>query len=305
MAKVKNPTRPLAVVNVLPQADGQNKIVVCIMPDPAALAGERESRAAIGLDASLSIKEWFGTPGPFGGGTNYVQPVARKLGEILCGVTRDGKTNLFYWALGPGDEFEEIGTFGVKEMASADVSGPKKHVWGKGTRLLPAVQHVVETVGVGAAWVMGIIVTDGVIDDEPECMEYCRNLGQWLRENSHVTMKLVLIGLGPQVDASQLVRFDDMFEGTELENDIDLWSHGLVLDIKDDEEIVGVVFGELMSEKIIVAPEGKVLDAGGNVVVRFSDGLPGKFQFLLPKGCRSFTLQAGGQEVVQDISSVL
>lgn len=305
MAKIKSPTKPLADVNVLPQVDGQNKIVVCVMPDPSELAGEQESRAAIGIDASLSIKEWFGTKGPFGGGTNYIEPVAHKLGEMLCGVTRDGQCKLFYWALGMGEEIEEIGTFNAEAVAAAEISGPKDHTWGKGTRILPAVKNIVEGAGEGVSWVMGVIVTDGVVEDEAEAMEYCLSLGQWLKDNSHVTIKLVLIGLGGDVDADQLERFDDMFENTELEGVIDLWSHGLVADIKDEEDIVGILFGELMSEETIVAPSGKVLDADGNLVKQFSDGLPGKFTFMLPTGCSSFTLQVGSTEVVQDISAAL
>jgi len=305
MAKIKSPTKPLADVNVLPQPDGQNKVVVCVMPDPSDLAGEQESRAAIGIDASLSIKEWFGTPGPFGSGTNYIEPVARKLGEMLCGVTRDGKCRQFYWALGMGDEIEEIGTFDAVTVAAAEISGPKDHTWGKGTKILPAVKNIVEGAGEGVSWVMGVIVTDGVVEDEPEAMEYCLSLGQWLTENTHVTIKLVLIGLGPEVDSAQMERFDDMFENTALEGSIDIWSHGLVSDIKDEDDIVGILFGELMSEEIIVAPSGKILDADGTLVKQFADGLPGKFTFTLPAGCTSFTLQAGGKDVVQDISAAL
>jgi len=304
MAKVKDLAKPLADVNVLPQGDGTNKIVVCVQPDPDLLIGESESRAVIGLDASLSIKEWFGTPGPFGSGTNYIQPVARKLGEMLCGVTRDGKCRLFYWALGMGEDIEDIGAFDAAGMSEADIVGPKEHTWGKGTHILPAVKNIVEG-SQGAAWVMGVIVTDGVIEDEAECMEYCMGLGQWLKDNTHVTIKLVLIGLGKDVDAAQLERFDDMFENSELEGVIDIWSHGLVADIKDEDNIIGILFGELMSEDVIVAPSGKVVDPDGNLVAQYSDGLPGKFQFMLPEGCSSFTLQVGGNEIVQDLSSAV
>jgi len=305
MAKIKSLTKPLADVNVLSQGDGQNKIVVCVQPDPSLLIGESESRAVIGLDASLSIKEWFGTPGPFGSGTNHMEPVARKLGEMLCDVTRDGKCKLFYWALGMGEDIEPIGSFDAEGMAGADISGPKEHTWGKGTKILPAVKNIVEGVGEGVSWVIGVIVTDGVIEDEAECMEYCMSLGQWLKDNTHVTIKLVLIGLGKDVDGDQLERFDDMFEASELEGVIDLWSHGLVADIKDEDNIIGILFGELMSENTIVAPSGKVLDPNGNVVAHFSDGLPGKFQFMLPEDCSSFTLQVGESEVVQDLSSAI
>ena len=129
--------------------------------------------------------------------------------------------------------------------------------------------------------------------------------GDLLAEIRDVEIKLILIGLGDDVDKDQLERFDDMFEGTDLEDDIDIWSHGLVADIKNEDDILGILFGELMDEKKIVAPSGKILDSDGNVVVTFADGLPGKFTFMLPASCTSFTLQAGGREVVQDLSSAL
>ena len=306
MAKVIGPTKPLADVNVLPQGDGNNKIVVCVMPDPRALAGEQESRAAIGIDASLSIKPWFGTPGPFVADPNRMEPVARKLGEILCGVTKDDQAQFFYWALGSGSDTEDIGTFKAKDIPAVDIDGPKEHRWGKGTHMLPAIKAIVEGGGgTSSSWVMGVIVTDGIIEDEEACMEYCMGLGKFLKENPEVTIKLVLIGIGEDVDADQLERFDDMFEGTDLEDDIDIWSHGLVRDIKNEDDIIAVLFGELMSEETIVAPSGKVLDAEGNVVKQFTDGMPGKFNFILPGSSASFTLQAGGKEVVQDLSSAM
>ena len=312
MAKVKSPTRPLADVNVLPQDRNKNKIVVCVMPDPQDLVGERESRASIGIDASLSIKKWFGTPGPFVSDPNRMESVVRKLGEVLCGVTRKEEVQLFYWALGTGEETEDIGTLTLKEIAEADVNGPKEHKWGKGTKLLPAIKEVVQGHQGGEVWMMGVILTDGIIEDEDECMEYCMGLGKWLKQNNEdkpeqeqVTIKLVLIGLGDDVNAEQLEGFDDMFEGTDLEDDIDLWSSGLVQNIRDEEDIIGILFGELMSEEQIVAPSGKVFDDKGKVVEQFTDGVPGKFSFLLPKSSKSFTLQVGDKEVVQDLSSVM
>ncbi|MCY2927901.1 MAG: hypothetical protein NTV86_00115 [Planctomycetota bacterium] len=313
--KVKGPTKPLADVNVVPQENGTNKIVVCVMPDPRALSGERESTSVIALDASLSIKQWFGTPGPFMSQPNPMEPVARKLGEILSNAVKKEEVRFFYWALGGGQDIEEMGTVKGADIPKTEFIGPRTKKWGKGTHMLPAIKAIVEPPpGAQAiAWVMGVIITDGIIEDEEACMAYCMELGRWLKghneeaqkEDDKVTIKLVLIGLGDTVDDAQLERFDDMFEGTELEDDIDLWSHGLVRDIKNEEDIVGVLFGELMSEEMIVAPSGKVVDPEGKVVAAFTDGLPGKFQFTLPRGCRSFTLQASGKEVVQDLSDVL
>ena len=297
--------KPLADVNVLPQGDGTNKIVVCVQPDPNVLIGERESRAVIALDASRSIKEWYGEEGPFSAVPNRMKPIAAKLGEILCGLMKDDQVQYFYWAMGTGGDIEDIGTFKSSELADVDISGVEKHQWGRGTHLLPAIKAIVEGAGTSSRWVMGVILTDGVFEDEEACMEYCMGLGSFLKENPDVVIKLIIIGVGEEVDADQLVRFDDMFEGTELEEDVDIWSCCPIKDIQDEEGILNVLFGELMSEDIIVATAGKVVDADGNVIKHFTDGLPGKFDFMLPDTATSFTLQAGGKEVVQDLSDPL
>jgi len=305
-AKARQLVKALADVNVVPQGDGQNKIVVCVKPDPNVLIGEKDSRAVIGLDASRSIKPWYGNKTAFGMvEPNRIKPIAVKLGEILCGLMKDDKTRFFYWAMGTGGDTEEIGTFGSDELADMNVNGVGKTQWGRGTHLLPAIKTVVEGGGDSSSWVMGVLLTDGVIEDEEAAMEYCMGLGKFLVENPEVTIKLILLGVGEEVDAEQLTRFDDMFEGTDLEDDVDIWSCCPIDDIEDEEGILDVLFGELMTEDIIVAPSGKVLDPEGNLVKQFSDGLPGKFSFMLPEASTSFTLQAGGQDLVQDLSDAL
>ena len=98
---------------------------------------------------------------------------------------------------------------------------------------------------------------------------------------------------------------DDIFEGTNLKdpkgNDIDLWDHKLASEMRQLHE----VFAEVVSEKIIVADTGRVLDASGRVVVDYSDGVPALLRFSLPRGCRSFTLELPGHRVTQDLSEAL
>src|SRR5262245_53543618 len=102
MPKVTRPTRPLAVVNVLPHRDGSHEVVASFMPDPDLLfGGEANGRAFLALDASASLKRMYGYGGPFGGDPNYVQAVARKLGSLLASVTRSGTVFATYWAASP------------------------------------------------------------------------------------------------------------------------------------------------------------------------------------------------------------
>jgi hypothetical protein len=293
-------------VNVLPQGDGSNEIVVCFMPDPDVLVGEGESKACLCLDASKSIKQWFGEKTVFMTKPNYVQAVASKLGAILCSVTKSGKVSTIYWALSPGGgDIEEIGEFDAAGCGSADISGPKQHNWGTGTRMLPAIQYVVETVAKDADWTMGVIVTDGIIEDEADCMEYCMKLGELISNDQHPEVKLVLIGVGDEVDEGQLERFDDMFEDTALEGKVDLWSSGIAFSMEDEADILGVLFGELVSEEMVVATSGSVLDGTGAQIASYADGLPAKLRFVLPKGQTTFTVHTPDGEVAQDISEAL
>ena len=304
MPKITHPTRPLADVNVLPQRDGSHEVVVCFMPDPVLLFGEGNSRAFLALDASASLRKMYGFGGPFGGDPNYMQAVARKLGATLTSITRSGKVAALYWAVSPdGSKVEPIGEFDEADWQRAVINGPRKEKWGKSTRLLPAIQFCADKVAAGSDWTLGVIVTDGIIEDEADCINYCLRIGKEMALGRRKPIKLILIGIGEEVDKVQLERFDDMFEGTGINHD--LWSHGLVASMEDEADILAVLYGELMTEDTIVAPRGWVEDARGTQLRNFSDGLPGKFRFDLPRGHTSFVIRTPDRTITQDISQSL
>ncbi len=304
MAKIARPVRPLADVNVIPKGDGSAEVVVCFMPDPDILVGEGHSKAFLALDASVSLRSMYGFGGPFGGAQNYMQAVARKLGETLTAVTRTGKVLCLYWAVSPeGNKVEEVGEFDEAGWAGATIAGPTREKWGRGTKLLPALQHGVDKVAAGSDWTLGVVLTDGIIEDEKDCSDYCINLGREIAAGKRKTIKLVLIGLGEEVDEAQLQRFDDMFEGTGI--DYDLWSHGLVASIQDETDILAVLYGELMNEQTVIAPTGRVEDGAGNVLASWTDGMPGKFRFVLPKGQTQFSVKAQSHTITQSVAEAL
>jgi len=312
MPKITRPTKPLADVSLPnPDKNADNEVVICFQPDRNTIWGnpEANANAVLALDASRSIKRMFGTTGVFGGGEpNYVEMVSRKVGEILCDVTKKGDVSMLYWALGPGGEnLEDIGSFERDECETCDISGPNSGAWGTGTKILPPIKKIVEEHFDVAEATMGVIVTDGIIEDEKEAMDYCLKLGKRLiDEGKTESFKLVLIGVGEEVDEGQLERFDDMFEDDDdFEGDeIDIWAHGVAAHMKDEADILDVLFGEMMSEDTIIADSGSVLDSSGNEIKSFSDGLPGKFRFVLPKGESSFTIHTPGGEVTQDVSEL-
>lgn len=305
MPKISRPARPLADVNVLPRRDGSHEIVVCFMPDPDLLfGGEANARAFLALDASASLKKMYGFGGPFGGDPNYMQAVARKLGAILASVTRTGKVFAAYWAVSPdGSKVEPLGEFDEAAWLKLPLTGPRKEKWGKGTRLLPAIQFCCDKITAGADWTIGVVVTDGIIEDEHDCVNYCLRLGKEMAAGKRKPVKLVLIGIGEEVDAAQLQRFDDMFEGSGIR--YDLWSHGLVASMQEEADILSVLYGKLMTEDTPVAPHGWVEDARGQKLKDWSDGLPGKFRFELPRGQTSFVIRTPGCTITQDISEAL
>lgn len=308
MPRIARPVKPLADVNVLPQKDGSNEIVVCFMPDPDTLVGEGESRAVLALDASKSMKEMFGG-GVFMPKANYVQAVARKIGEILCTIARSGKVGMMYWALGPGGaETEQIGEFSADKCAQAQIIGPPKKNWGTGTRLLPTVKYIVETVAAKASFTMGVVITDGILekDDFEDVKKYCYKVGEGLvAKGEPSALKLVLIGVGAEIDEKQLQGLNDMFEDTALEGKIDLWATGIAADMQEETDIVGTLFGELMSEEEMIALSGRVV-SNGKLINSYTDGLPAKIRFKLPKGSTEFTIQVPNHpDVTQDISEAL
>jgi hypothetical protein len=300
MPKILKPNRPLADVNVIQQKDGSHEVVVCFMPDPLLIFGEGDTRAFLALDASLSLKKMYGGSAVFGNDPNYVQAVARKIGGILTSISKTGNSSAIYWAVSPdGGKIEEIGEFDETGWESASIPGPKKEKWGRGTKLLPAIQYGFERIYKGAIGTMGVIITDGIIEDEKDCMDYCLTIGKSLAGKKPEPFKMVLIGIGEEVDEGQLERFDDMFEGTGI--DYDLWSHGMASSMEDEADILGVLYGELMTDETIIAPTGRVENATGKVLVSWTDGMPGKFRFILPKKDTKFIIKTPTKDVAQDI----
>ena len=88
--------------------------------------------------------------------------------------------------------------------------------WNLITKLLPAIRLCVEQVAAGADWTIGVIVTDGIIEDEKDCIAYCLRAGREMAGGRRKPIKLILIGIGEEVDEAQLERFDDMFENTGI-----------------------------------------------------------------------------------------
>ncbi len=307
MAQLACPVEPFGEVNVYPQADGSLKIVATILMEPDI----EGARAGLALDGSASMQKMYGANAPVSplfrkaaGLTNVVEPVGRMMAEYLARFASDGKAHLVYWACSPdGSKIEPIGAFTEAEAQNLQLRGPRQ--WGRQTKLLPPVRYFIEQVFPGANWAVAVFVTDGVIEDLEEVKAFCRDFAAQIARGERRFVKLVLLGVGEEVDEGQMEELDDMFEDSGITdprgNAIDLWDHKLASEMRSLHEI----FAEVVSDQLVVAEWGKVFDSRGRIAHTFGDGLPARLRFTLPRGSIAFTLEFPGQKITQVITEAV
>ena len=303
MAQLSRAEEPFGEVNVFKSPNGLSvKATVLMVPSV------ENARTGLALDGSASMQPMYGAKiGIFPSSRpNLVEPVARTLSAFLANFSSDGKCSNIYWACSPdGSAIEEVGRYTAEEIEKVEFTGPKRFPWGKQTKLLPPVRYFSEIAFKDSPWSIGVIVTDGIIDDLQDVKNYCLQLGQEMVSGQRQFMKLVLIGVGSEVDEAQMEQLDDMYEGTNLRTpkgkEIDIWDHRIAGEMQKLDEI----YSEIVDEDTIVVESGKILDSQGGVAKEYRDGVPAVLRFDLPAGSTAFTLQFPGGSVTQDISEVL
>lgn len=224
---------------------------------------------------------------------NIVQPIAREFISYLAGkLDADGGTTVIYWACEDGKAIEVLGDFTESECKTLDVLGPDNVSFGAGTVLTPAVQYFVERFK-DAPRGMYIFLTDGKIEDLPDVISYTIQIAREIESGAKKTVKCVLIGVGSEIDISQMEELDDLDTGT----DIDIWDHKIAKDMRSLMEI----FAEVVDENQIVAPVGTLYDSSGQVIKAFFDGVPAKIQFTMPLTSQWFELEVAGQRIKQTV----
>lgn len=309
MSQLSQPVEPFGEVNVHLQPGGAMHVVATVLMEPDV----EGARCGLALDGSASMQKMYGANRAVSplfaraaGSENVVEPVTRAMAAYLAKFSASSTVDLAYWACGPdGGGIEVIGEFTEAQARTLPVPGPRKLSWGRKTKLLPPVRHFVDGVFRSAPWAICVFVTDGKIDDLDEVKQYCWQYARQIAAGKRAFCKLVLIGVGEEVDERQMEELDDMFEGSGLRTpsgeDVDLWDHKLAREMRQLQE----VFAEVVSEKIIVAERGRILDGTGRVVADLSDGVPALLRFSLPRGSRSFTLELPGHRITQDLSEAL
>lgn len=224
---------------------------------------------------------------------NEIEGLARQMTAYLAsGLDSDGGTTVIYWACGDGKQIEAVGDLTEQGCKTATFGGPTKIGFGQSTYLTPAVRYFVERFADSPRG-MYIFVTDGYLHDLEDVKSYTTNLAKAIQAGKRNSVKCVLVGIGAQIDESQMEQLDDLDTGT----DVDIWDHKIAREMRSLVEI----FAEVVDENQIVAPTATIFDDRGNVVMQFSDGLPAKVSFLLPPGAQAFELEVAGRRIHQSI----
>jgi len=139
-----------------------------------------------------------------------------------------------------------------------------------------------------APWGRYVFVTSGPIEDMEAVKQYCAQLAKDIDAGRRNDLKLLITGLGNQVDKDQL----DKVAGLETGTDVDLWDAALISGIIDEVAI-------------LIPGDGIIRDGVGNLVVDCRDpGLPDVLEFTLPPGARSFSLEVAGRTVTQPLPQI-
>lgn len=78
---------------------------------------------------------------------------------------------------------------------------------------------------------------------------------------------------------------------------IDIWDSKIAKNMRDIVEI----FAEVVDENQIVAPTGTIYDSQGKIAKKYTDGLPAKASFSLPLSSQWFELEVMGQKIRQTL----
>lgn len=297
MSQLKQVVDPFGEVNVYPAANGKTRVVATILMQPH----KEGAQTGIAIDGSGSMRKLYGLEGGnrplspvFGGpkkGSNEITPVAQKICAYLArNLDADGGTTCVYWAVGPnGSQVEVIGDFTAAE-AEKHTFGPPQD-FGTGTQLLPAVRYFVERFK-SSPWGFYVFLTDGELHDLDDVIAYSQRLAKDIAARKRNPVKLVLIGLGPDVAEHQMEALDDLDSGTA----VDLWDHKLAGEMRVLEEI----FAEVVDKNTRVAAKGRILDPQGKVIKDYADGgVPAYLEFEIAADAKYFTLEVNGTKIQQ------
>ncbi|PZU95105.1 MAG: VWA domain-containing protein [Pseudanabaena sp.] len=223
---------------------------------------------------------------------NILQPLVQDFTRYLAeNLDATGKTTLIYWGCGKGEEIQVLGEFDALSCQQLLISGPATFQLGKTTKLLPAITYFVNQHNLAQRGIY-IFLTDGRIDDLEQVQMFTKELALEIAVGKRNYLKLVLIGIGNDVDRYQLQELDDLDIGL----DIDIWDYKIASEMTNLTQI----FAEVVNENQIIAEQGSIYDDAGNCVKSFN-GLPAKLEFTMRHDSQWFELDVLGKRIRQSV----
>lgn len=280
-------------INVYEAERGKQRVEIYIRLDQSV----EHMQVGVAIDASASMKGLYAANIPKmvrQAGQNVMEPVVRHLCRFVCDYSGDGTVLPIYWAVGPGGkEIESLGAMDAARAETLPVDGPKRP-WGTGTCLLPALDFFLDQFS-KAEWAILLFITDGVIEDIEDVKARALAVGHEIKAKKRGNCKFVVVGIGA-ADEAQLDELDNMFDGTPLEEDVDLWDCKLANDMAELSEIWDEVdFG------ISLPMSARITDAQGVVVKSYADEVPQRMEFEVAAGTKSVTVEIAGQTFTQPL----
>jgi hypothetical protein len=284
-------------VIVKPFSDVHNRdghVIATLLHDPTVEGLD----VALYMDGSASMEDEYGPRGilaKLGPVRNQVEPQMRWMIEYLASKDRDGVLRVAYWATGDGSQLEIVGDLSGAQANDYKFPGPQ--FYGKGTVMLPVLRdyiaHIRNEVNKGARRGLAVIITDSQIHDAGDVKAYSVQVAKEVAAGRLPRLNFVLVGVGEQVDEEQMEDIcHDEYPGVGH-----LWCHRVADRMEEMAELVAVLVDETMT----VAAGGTIYDDKGAPLKVYEARLPAVLEFQVPPGCRSFTLEVGGQRFTQPL----
>ncbi|MBL8739435.1 MAG: VWA domain-containing protein, partial [Myxococcales bacterium] len=227
---------------------------------------------------------------------NQVEPQMQWMLEYLATKDRDGVLRVAYWATGDGAQLEVVGDLTGTQAKSYKFPGPRQY--GKATILLPVLRDYVahirkEVAARGAKRGLAVIITDSQINDAADLQAYSAQVAKEIAAGRLPRLNFVLVGVGEQCDEQQMEEIcHEEYPGVGH-----LWCHRIADRMEEMAELVAVLVDETMT----VAAGGTIYGDKGEVLKTYEARLPAVLEFPVPEGCKSFTLEVGGQRFTQPL----
>lgn len=282
--------RPFSDVHV---ARGQ--VTATLLHDPTVEGLD----VALYMDGSGSMEDEYGPRGilaKLGPVRNQVEPQMQWMLEYLATKDRDGVLRVAYWATGDGAQLEVVGDLTGTQAKSYKFPGPRQY--GKATILLPVLRDYVahirkEVAARGAKRGLAVIITDSQINDAADLQAYSAQVAKEIAAGRLPRLNFVLVGVGEQCDEQQMEEIcHEEYPGVGH-----LWCHRIADRMEEMAELVAVLVDETMT----VAAGGTIYGDKGEVLKTYEARLPAVLEFPVPEGCKSFTLEVGGQRFTQPL----